>query len=331
MSIPFHIPEPMADRAFRTRESIDFERETRDRIPDFLAELGCRAVTDTRSGNSQTIGATLPNGEHVVMRVKLCWRKSSRGSRGTRPYSAAQLLARIKDGDWIGSIQARVDRARSRGITHYLLLQREDERITHAALIAIDALVPIWIRQRDVSSQVIGKGALRHITKNHAMNGASPTLYVQDERAPEIAAALWDHPGVLDMTLLHPLRGGGGFGRSENNRLVEQAAVAAVTRLYREAGWEVESREADQCGYDLECRKGEQVEHVEVKGVSGAEPTFILTHGEVHRARTDPAFILFVVTHALSGDPRPTRYSGTAFLNEFELSCLQYRASPRSG
>ncbi|HEX7239042.1 MAG TPA: DUF3883 domain-containing protein, partial [Longimicrobiaceae bacterium] len=75
--------------------------------------------------------------------------------------------------------------------------------------------------------------------------------------------------------------------------------------------------------------RGGEVEHVEVKGVSGSEPTFIITHGEVAGARTDPAFILFVVTHALSGDPRLKRYSGSEFLERFGLSCLQYRASPK--
>jgi 5-methylcytosine-specific restriction enzyme A len=153
----------MATRSFRTQESIDFERKTRDRVPEFLREIGCRAITDTRSGNSQIVEATLPTGERVRMRVKLCWRKSRRGSRGTRPYSATQLLARIEDGDWIGSIQKRVDAAHARGITHYLLLQREDERITHAALVPVDALVPIWIKQRDISAQVIGKGALKRV------------------------------------------------------------------------------------------------------------------------------------------------------------------------
>jgi hypothetical protein len=102
-----------------------------------------------------------------------------------------------------------------------------------------------------------------------------------------------------------------------------------VTQLYHEDDWDVESREGDGCGYDLECRRGGQVEHVEVKGVSGSDPTFFLTHGEVGRVRSDPVFILFVVTHALSGNPRLTRYSGMEFLNEFDLSCLQYRASPR--
>jgi hypothetical protein len=47
-------------------------------------------------------------------------------------------------------------------------------------------------------------------------------------------------------------------------------------------------------------RKRRRVEPVEVKAVSGSEPTFIITHREVGRARSDPAFIPYFVTHALS-------------------------------
>lgn len=320
----------MAQRAFRTQESIDFEQDTRARVPDFLAELGCSGISEARSGNSQTIAATLPTDQQIVARVKLCWRKSSADSRGVPPYSAAQLLARIDDGDWIGSIQARVDRALSRGINHYLFLQRADERITHAALVPINALVPIWTRQRDLSARLIGKGALKRLTKNHAMNGSSPTIYLQEDRAPEIADALWNYPGVTNLLLMHPFRGGGGFGKPEKNKLVERRAVELVTDRYRQAGWQVESREAAGCGYDLECRKGAIVEHVEVKGLSGSDLTFHLTHGEARTAKTDLAFVLFIVANALSDDPRFIRHSGEEFLQCFELSCVQYRATPRA-
>jgi hypothetical protein len=218
----------------------------------------------------------------------------------------------------------------ARGITHYLFLQRADERITHAALVPIDALVPIWIRQRDLSAHLIGKGALKRLTKNHAMNGSSPTLYLQEDRAPEIADALWNYTGVTDLLSLHPFRGGGGFGKPENNKLVERRAVELVVDRYRRAGWEVESREVTGCGYDLECRKGDTVEHVEVKGLSGSDLTFLLTHGEARTAETDPAFVLFIVADALSGSPRLIRHSGEDFLRYFELSCVQFRATPRA-
>jgi 5-methylcytosine-specific restriction protein A len=34
------------------------------------------------------------------------------------------------------------------------------------------------------------------------MNGSSPTLWLQDDKAPEVAAALWDHPSVRDLATL---------------------------------------------------------------------------------------------------------------------------------
>src|SRR5688500_20252242 len=37
-------------------------------------------------------------------------------------------------------------------------------------------------RQRDISSELIRTGALGRRRKNHAMNGHSPTLWLQDER-----------------------------------------------------------------------------------------------------------------------------------------------------
>jgi hypothetical protein len=176
---------------------------------------------------------------------------------------------------------------------------------------------------------MIGKGALKRLTKNHAMNGSSPTLYLQEDRAPEIADALWNYPGVVNLIELHPFRGSGGFGKPESNRLVERKAVELVSERYRRAGWLVESRENAGCGYDLACTKNTTTEHVEVKGVSGGDLTFVLTHGEVRAARTDSAFVLFVVTKALSEHPNLVRFSGEEFLRRFALSGLQYKASLR--
>ncbi len=77
------------------------------------------------------------------------------------------------------------------------------------------------------------------------------------------------------------------------------------------------------------CRRGTVVEHVEVKGVSGTEEAFVMTHGEVRCAQWDPAFVLYVVMQALSDAPQLARYTGAEFLTGYDLSALQYRATRR--
>jgi hypothetical protein len=123
---------------------------------------------------------------------------------------------------------------------------------------------------------------------------------------------------------------GAGFGTPAENKQVEEAAIGTVKRSYEDDGWDVRSVEREKCGFDLECRKSRVVEHVEVKGVRGTEQSFIITAGEVEQARKDPTFVLMVVTSALSALPNVTRYSGAAFLGQFRLAPVQYRAVRQS-
>src|SRR4030042_1921582 len=78
----------------------------------------------------------------------------------------------------------------------------EAEQIIHAALVPLSELVAIWCAQRDISRSLIAHRRLGRRKKNHAMNGSSPTLWLKDDRAPEVAAALWDHMGVRDIASL---------------------------------------------------------------------------------------------------------------------------------
>ena len=192
-------------RRFRTPESIESERVTRNMLPDFLNRRGFGDVSEDRKRNGQTIVATTPGGDRLTMRVRLCWRQSgSRDSSRARTYSAVQLLAKIKNDDWVGTLREKVNRERSHGVTHFLLVKNDDERIKYAALMPLSALLPIWIAQRDISARLIEQGRLGRQKKNHAMNGSSPTLWLQDDRAPEVAQALWNHQGVQDLAKLEP-------------------------------------------------------------------------------------------------------------------------------
>lgn len=70
-----------------------------------------------------------------------------------------------------------------------------------------------------------------------------------------------------------------------SSREVEQVAIRIVTDRYRKNGWSVTSREAVKVGYDLLCRRGRDVAHVEVKGRAQDGDVVIVT---VIGARTAP-------------------------------------------
>ncbi len=193
----------MSERPFRTSESHKAEEVTRGMIRPFLQERGFVVKNDDREHQGQTIVAVSPDGEQLTMRVRLCWRRESGGrdSERVRSYSAAQLLAKIRNNDWIGSLEEKIGREGSRGVTHMLFVQRDNEDIRYAALVPLSAVVPIWIAQRDISKRLIDTGKLGHRRKNHAMNGHSPTLWLQDDRGgKEVADALWGYPGVTSLT-----------------------------------------------------------------------------------------------------------------------------------
>lgn len=198
-------------RAFRSQESYVAERTTRDMLPAFLRERGFTDVQDKRksygSTESQTLNAIDETGAQASMWVRLCWR-GARSARARMDYSAAQLLARIKDGDWIGTLSEKMERVKASGTTHLLLVQRDKNKIIYAASVPIDSVVPIWVQQRDVSTDLIRQGRLGNRTKNHAMNGSSPTLWLQDDKAHAVAAALWNYPGVRDLCRLRSVHSG---------------------------------------------------------------------------------------------------------------------------
>lgn len=117
-----------------------------------------------------------------------------------------------------------------------------------------------------------------------------------------------------------------GFGDAAMNRRVERAAVRAVTAAYEAKNWHVQSVEADHCGYDLVCRRNRRVDHVEVKGVASRKVAFILTEGERRKADEDSAFILIVVTEALTA-PKLHRYPGRSILDRLNLAAISWKVT----
>ena len=102
---------------------------------------------------------------------------------------------------------------------------------------------------------------------------------------------------------------GAGFGTAEHNRLVEHAAMHATTEHYSD--WNPIDVSETKCGWDITFTKPESRDlHVEVKGVSGSAPVFLLTANELETSLNDPDWKLAVVTRALVA-PLVTIYPAT--------------------
>lgn len=193
-------------RNFRNSESIEVEQVTRGMVREFLLQRGFTKLNEERPAKGQTIVATEPDGHRLTMRVKLCWRRGQSGGRNAprvRTYAAAQLIARVKEGDAEDKVRAMVERRKAQGVTHFLIIQRDEDNIVFAALVPISEIVQIWCAQRDISRRLLKQQKLGRRKKNHAENGSSPTLWLQDDRGGEaVANALWQHRGVRDLAKL---------------------------------------------------------------------------------------------------------------------------------
>ncbi len=257
----------MKDREFRGKKSIEAELLTRNMLAGYLKDRGFSVESDKRERQGQTIVAKSSEGVSLSMRVRLCWRREvgQRDSERVRTYSAAQLLAKIRDGDWIGSLKAKIDRERSRGVTHLLFVQRDDIDIKFAALVPLSELVSIWVDQRDISNRLIAEGKLGRRKKNHAMNGSSPTIWLQDDRGgQEVAQALWKHSGVMNIAELPSAAEPGYF--AEEVELPSAAMEGAIRQILvnayernaanRKACIEAHGTNCSVCGANFESLYG---------------------------------------------------------------------------
>ena len=119
---------------------------------------------------------------------------------------------------------------------------------------------------------------------------------------------------------------GAGFGSADRNRQVERAAVSFVTRRYTSQGWRVRNVSSDNLGYDIECKRGKNVHHVEVKGAAGAGPQFIISANELRNWAKDRSFVLALVNCALDG-PILRRFYGASGMKRFQFTPLAYVAT----
>jgi len=179
------------------------------------------------------------------------------------------------------------------------------------------------------------KKSMKRLKSVRAFNGTMPvgTLYEvnnEEQRILEDVCGL-PHPSDTDEPALkagdYLSAHGAGFGDPKNNRRVERAAIAAVKKWYLQKGWSVQSKEADRCGYDLECAFGDKRECAEVKGVSSSLPSFLITRGELDASERNPCFVIFVVTQALEKHPRIQRMTGRELKARYDFSPLQFMAT----
>jgi len=196
-------------RAFRTPKSLEEENKTRAAIVPFLEECGFTEIRDERKSRSSSVEHTVracdENGTPLVMGVRLCWRK--RFGKSDEGYSAFQMLFKVKSGEPKDSIQPKLDRETKKGKTHWLAVNRDENGIREAILLPIGNVLPIWMRQREIYDRLVSERKLGSRKTNPALNGNSPALYVQDDRAPEAVEFRFNH---REVRILVPLSAGQG-------------------------------------------------------------------------------------------------------------------------
>ena len=90
---------------------------------------------------------------------------------------------------------------------------------------------------------------------------------------------------------------GQGFQLDQEVKVaVEASAMNMATDFYSARGWTVEDVHGTE-SYDLICRRGGKVKHVEVKGTTTDGAEVILTPNEVRHAQENEYTALFVLSN----------------------------------
>lgn len=117
---------------------------------------------------------------------------------------------------------------------------------------AFDKLVASWLRQNSMGLKEILSTQANGDSQRAAVN-----TFFEDQILTDASKLMTSNKS-----------GGAGFGNPEENKEVETAAIAFVTKLYESEGWQVVSVENEKCGFDLICTRGTTIENVEVKWIS---------------------------------------------------------------
>ena len=88
---------------------------------------------------------------------------------------------------------------------------------------------------------------------------------------------------------------GQGFQLDQEVKVAVEALAMNMATAFYSKTWDVEDVHGTK-SYDLICRRGDEVKHVEVKGTTTDGAEVILTPNEVRHAREHPCAALFVVS-----------------------------------
>lgn len=111
--------------------------------------------------------------------------------------------------------------------------------------------------------------------------------------------------------------------------LVEDAAIKRATKYFEDEGYNVESREAENLGWDLDAVKGRKILRAEVKGLSGNQARVEVTPNEYRDIEAESRdYRLCIVTNAL--DPgkihiRVFRFDGDSWVGDRKGETLDIR------
>lgn len=125
---------------------------------------------------------------------------------------------------------------------------------------------------------------------------------------------------------------GGGFADAETRKAVERAAVDHVIEVLEAEGFDVEDRQAENCGFDLLATRDGECLEVEVKGTSGVARNFFITRNETQHAEKSAKefgnWRLYLVTSALD-KPTLHRYTWSELQDSFEMKALAWQCKAK--
>jgi hypothetical protein len=162
------------------------------------------------------------------------------------------------------------------------------ERVERVGVRYIPLRDPLWIGgQHDA--------LLSNLNVARAHGGT--VFKVEPEQWENLAAIAPENASDLETSGGGIYTGGQGFGLTPQERKAVEARAMKLAIAHYQGAWDqVEDVSASRC-YDLECRTGRKVHHVEVKGTTGDGGSVLVTkNGVEHAQKHFPHVSLFVVS-----------------------------------
>lgn len=197
----------------------------------------------------------------------------------------------------------------------------EDYRLKTRLFASLD--LPLW----DAPVKAVEVSALVPDLEILAQPQMSNPSWVSAEQLQRLLPLLPDWPepeGPSEVIVVDDQ--GARAGDPITNLVVERVALRVVEEDYAARSWQVEDVSDQKIGWDLTCRRGADVEFVEVKGRSGRTPVVLLTRKELNAAREHDAWRLAVVTDALHKpvltihDAAPVLARAEPYVSQVDLS-----------